>query len=105
MTDYYSVIDHAVAALTENTINSRHTLYDRARAAHRVQLQRLSRKTAVGNYLFLHIRRALGHGYLARWTYPNDLWAIDEFSVNQIVRNELLNGLLSHFRFGECAPT
>jgi len=34
------------------------------------------RKTAVGNYLFLHIRRAFGRGYLARWTYPHGLvWA------------------------------
>ena len=52
--------------------------------------QTIGRKTAVGNYLFLRIRRAPGRGYLARWTYPHGLvWAIDEFSVNQIVRNEL----------------
>jgi hypothetical protein len=41
MTDYYPVISRAVAALTENTVNSRRALYDRARAAQTAQLRRL----------------------------------------------------------------
>jgi hypothetical protein len=41
MTDYYPVIDRAVAALTENTVNTRRALYDRARAAQTAQLGRL----------------------------------------------------------------
>jgi uncharacterized integral membrane protein len=41
MTDYYPVISRAVAALSENTVNTRRALYDRARAAQTAQLRRL----------------------------------------------------------------